>query len=31
VISALSLKDDPRAAARDLRVVVERALAQQER
>jgi thiamine-phosphate pyrophosphorylase len=31
VISALSLKDDPRAAARDLRDVVERALAQQAR
>jgi len=28
VISALSRKDDPRAAARDLRGVVERALAQ---
>ena len=31
VISALSLKDDPRAAARDLRAVVARALAQQGR
>jgi thiamine-phosphate pyrophosphorylase len=31
VISALSLKDDPRAAARDLRGVVERALAHQGR
>jgi thiamine-phosphate pyrophosphorylase len=31
VISALSRKDDPRAAARDLRGVVERALAQRGR
>jgi thiamine-phosphate pyrophosphorylase len=31
VISALARKDDPRAAARDLRGVVERALAQRGR